>query len=138
MLINKFFIVFLIEQEATQFEYQLLQQQGQQSYPFQHQLPALAHSSADDHATGEGAVNPSTNLFPLSKNAPTLKQLPTLFQWDFKTTTTDTPPPGSKPTNGAGQSTRPPRPPASKAPRHRESTELNTYMKTMYFKVPWD
>jgi hypothetical protein len=74
------FVCIFVEQEATQFEYQLMQQSGFHTYQTPNQLSAS--SSADQHV-GEAAVS----------GGPALKQLPTLFLWDFKTTTV---PPGVK------------------------------------------
>ena len=87
----------------------------QPSFQPTNQLPALPpadqHVAAEDPASfpaapaafagGSGAA--------VSGGAPHLKQLPTLFQWDFKTTTT-TEPSGGKSGNQAATSTAAPRP----------------------------
>jgi hypothetical protein len=129
--------VFFTEQEANLFEYQLMH----------HQPNAAGHlsgasSSADPHAGGGAADSAfsaaNTAGFPGAPAGTTnLKQLPTLFQWDFKTTT-ETPSAKSAQSHGAEPAASPlprsataqnrpsARPATSKAPRTTTAVTTTT------------
>jgi hypothetical protein len=98
---NKIYI--FSEQEANLFEYQLMH----------HQPNAAGHlsgasSSADPHVGGAADSAFSTANTAAFPGATSLKQLPTLFQWDFKTTT-ETPSGKSAQPLGAESAASPPR-----------------------------
>jgi hypothetical protein len=123
---------FFTEQEANLFEYQLMHHQPNTGHL------SGASSSADPHVGGGAADSAfsaaNTAAFPGATT--NLKQLPTLFQWDFKTTT-ETPggksaqsqgaePAASSPRSTTAQNRPAARPATSKAPRTTTAVTTTT------------